>query len=135
MKRRAIPWDEQKLVSKLMEKMREELQPEGYVCLRHEDSFTSGIPDISVTAFGRTSWWEAKHANPDFDSRGIQELTMLRLAKAGYARYIIFDELKTTERTFIVEPRNLGGWRENGIVAPGFNYSFIISTIREVHRV
>ena len=54
-----------------------------FVVFRHEDRFTAGIPDISMTGRGATSWWEVKYLNPRLHSYGLQELTMKRLASPG----------------------------------------------------
>lgn len=139
MKARSIPWDETKLKEKLMIMAREQLSPDGFLPLRHEDSFSSGIPDITITGpFERkiTTWWEVKHAKPNFVSKGIQDLTMLRLARAGISFYIIYDQGKGDyERTLIVEPKNFGGWKEKYLeVATGFNHQFVIDFIRGVHK-
>lgn len=98
---------ESTLKSKLMEHIR--LHMHGFVALRHEDIRTSGIPDVSLTGYGKTSWIEVKHGCPNFDSEGIQELTMLRLSAAGYARYVIYIEDKDGEnkRTLIVHPKGI----------------------------
>jgi len=80
------------------------------VVLRHEDKITHGIPDISFTLNGRTSWWEGKFANPGFDTKGIQTLTMMRLAKQGRAYYIVWDKREDT--TFFVLPNQIEAYRD-----------------------
>jgi hypothetical protein len=100
--------NESKLKSSLMDIIRTQLP--GFVAIRHEDVRRSGIPDLSLTGHGKVSWVEIKHGDPHFDSEGIQELTMLRLAVAGYARYLIYMEDKDggNKRTMIVHPKKLG---------------------------
>jgi hypothetical protein len=110
-----------------------------FVLLRHEDYITSGIPDLSVTGNGRTTWWEVKHGTPDFESKGIQELTLKRLARAGYARYIIFKENSdgSNKRIFIVHPDKIGNWEvaEEGVVGwLGFDYKTLALHIRSEHQ-
>ena len=123
---------EAKLKTKLVEHLRK-MYP-GYVVLRHEDRFTFGIPDISVTGHGRTSWWEAKHANPDFESLGYQELTMLRLSAGGYARYIIWEEIGDVKRTLIVHPKLLCDWSSrHESYSVGFNHHWMGEQIQKVH--
>jgi len=39
------------------------LRPDAVV-YRHEDQFTAGIPDLSVTAYGCTVWVEVKYNRP-----------------------------------------------------------------------
>lgn len=106
-----------------------------YVVQTHENVRRSGQPDWSVTAHGRDSWLEFKHGTPHFDSQGLQELTMLRLAAAGFARYVIWQENAdgTGKRTMIVHPKNIGDlgpeeWRV------GFDNRFIIEYLRKRHR-
>lgn len=131
---------EAKLKSNLMIMLRQALPK--YVLFRHEDKFTSGIPDISITGFAKTSWFEVKHATPDFDSPGIQELTMLRLAAAGFhARYIIFTEDKNGDfkKTFIIHPKYIKLFSQKDGVAVeasclDFNNKFLLEYIRGVHE-
>lgn len=103
--------------------------------LRHEDVRTCGIPDLSTTGLGRTSWLEVKHGTPKFDSIGVQEVTMLQLAGAGFARYVIYQEDKTGEnkRTLIVHPRYLKEL-EPEVSCVGFNHRFVVEYIYRVHK-
>lgn len=77
------------------------------VVFRIEDHFTHGVPDIVLT-LGKTIWIEVKLADPDFKSKGIQELTMNRLALVGFAFYVVYYTWKGVERTYIVEPKDIG---------------------------
>jgi hypothetical protein len=120
------------LVSSLSDIFR--LTLKGYIVFKHHDQFTHGVPDLSVTGVGRTSWLECKYANPDFKSEGIQELTMLRLAATSFARYVIYDASKNGRRTLIVEPRHLANWRD-GAFMRGFDHDFVVETIRQQHEV
>jgi len=110
------------------------LHMKGFVALRHEDVRTAGIPDLSLTGHGKTSWVEVKHGTPDFDSQGIQELTMLRLAAAGYARYLIYLENKdgSNKRTLIVHPKKLGTL-EPEAECDGHNHRWVADFFMERH--
>ena len=44
--------------------LRESVIPKGGIVYRHEDTFTGGIPDISVNLDGRTVWAEVKLDKP-----------------------------------------------------------------------
>lgn len=124
--------DESGLKSALMREIK--LSMPGAVALRHEDVRTAGIPDLSLTWRGKTSWWECKHATPDFAGTGIQKLTMLRLAGAGYARYIVWHEHKdeTCKQTMIVCPRNIGTLTTE-FACVGYNHRFIVECMRKAH--
>jgi hypothetical protein len=107
----------------------------GFIVLRHEDKSTYGVPDMSVTGCGKTSWWEIKFANPDFNSRGIQDLTLRRLGNVGLARYIVYEVTKEKERfVHIVYPRDLADWRISGEMFEGFDHLWVIEKIRELHK-
>lgn len=106
----------------------------GYVLLRHEDVRTGGIPDLSVTGVGRTSWWEFKHGTPSFETNGLQEVTCLRLAAAGICFYIIFEENLSVKRTLIVHPRYIKELKPHAWTT-GFDNRFIIEFIKGIHRV
>ena len=106
-----------------------------YVVIRHEDRFTDGIPDISVTGRGKTSWIEVKYANPKFQCRGIQELTMKRLALAGLAYFVVYWEQGKDKLTFIVDPTEIGNevktWAK---FTRGFDHEWVIRFIQELHN-
>src|SRR5678809_210943 len=62
----------------------------GAVVMSHTGAIHVGIPDLSVTWNGKTSWWEVKFAKPVLHSRGVQELMMKRLSRHGTAYYVIY---------------------------------------------
>lgn len=105
-----------------------------YVIIRHEDVFTHGIPDISITGNKRISWLEVKLATPKFKSKGIQELTMLRLASAGIAWYPVYYEVGDVRRVYRVHPSEIGKpieeWKN---FAEGFNHEWVIQEIINDH--
>lgn len=105
------------------------------VVMRHEDRFTHGIPDISVTLNGIGSWYEVKFANPKFQSKGIQELTMLRLAVTSTARYIVYSCRKDEDaRTYLVHPSDIGkNPLEWDAYYNGFAHKWIADYVRGVH--
>lgn len=115
---------EHPLKAKLTSVLRKELT--GFVILRLEDKLQSGIPDMVITGNNRTSWWEIKAGA--FHSKGIQELTLIRLARAGYARYIIFRE----DRILIVHPNNIKTLIPE-FVFPAKDYLAIAKHIHEIH--
>jgi len=106
----------------------------GYVIFRHEDRHLFGVPDFSVTGNRITSWWEGKHASPQFVSQGIQELTMLRLANQSHARYIIWDENGGAKRTLLVHPKEMNEWQLTKENTNGFNHRWVVEQIRKVHE-
>ena len=108
-----------------------------FVIERHEDKMTHGYPDLSVTGNKKCTRWEFKFANPDFESKGIQTHTMVRLARAGYAWYIVYVNDKHGQRVFIVEPKDIrkpiSEWRGHIPTAEGFNHDWVIEKIKEEH--
>jgi hypothetical protein len=123
--------NESALKSTLVKLLRTELRTA--VVLRIEDRFTSGIPDIVVVGNGVTSFWEVKYAHPNFASRGVQELTLLRLARAGIARYLVYSEIKGVKNTHILNPSDITNWQQVPTSAPGFNHQFVLHAVRELH--
>ena len=96
-----------------------------------------GMPDISVTGNGTTTWIEAKFANPKFDSKGIQELTMRRLASTSHAFYVVWRMAKNGEvSTHIVTPNDIGTdpdeWTD---FTNGIDHIFVIDRLKEIHDV
>jgi hypothetical protein len=126
--------NESKVKMALMKKLRQELLPPSYVAFRHEDRTQAGWPDISITGNKCTSWWEVKLAVPDVRSRGIQDLTMTRLARAGHAFYIIYEERKGVKQVRIIDPPDLPRWRDiTTRLAPGFDHAFVAHHILLTH--
>lgn len=123
--------NESYLKSALMKELK--LQLPGFVALRHEDVRSAGIPDMSLTGGGRTTWWEFKLAAPRFASRGIQELTMLQLAAAGFARYVVWEEKRSVMRTLIVHPKRIGTLMPEDWCT-GFDMQFIVDFMRKVQH-
>lgn len=103
----------------------------GFVILRHEDKIASGIPDMSVTGNGRTTWIETKFARPRLTSTGIQELMLTRLAAAGSAYYLIWEE-KDLRRTLIVRPKHLQALTPEEEFF-GFDHDSVIDWLRRLH--
>ena len=105
-----------------------------FVTIRHEDRFTHGIPDITVTGNKKTLWSEVKLAKPDFKSKGIQDLTMLRLRDKGYAIYVVYQEATDGNKyTFIVDPKEIGTsinmWTN---FVFGFNHSWVANEFKKI---
>lgn len=88
---------EGKLVTALIKTLRERLP--GCVILKHHDTITAGIPDLSVTGDGLTVWLEVKFANPRISTRAVQEDLMRRLARAGHAYYVVYFDDRTEIRS------------------------------------
>lgn len=100
---------------------------------------TAGCADRAIVGNGRTTFWEMKHATPDFDSPGNQELFCQRLAVQAYCRYVIWQENKqgVGARTLIVHPREVAGMA-NWNVQPesfcvGYDHSWLVEQIRKAH--
>lgn len=93
--------DEKKLTAALSKRLR---AVDGAVVIRHSETFLVGIPDLSFTWNGKTTWLEVKYANPGLKDRKAQHLMLLRLAEAGEAWYVVY----TGDRTYVVAPRRLG---------------------------
>lgn len=105
-----------------------------FVVERSEDRQIHGIPDINITGNKRNSRWEVKHANPGFECRGIQELMMIRLDLAGYARFIVYWEKGEIKRTYIVKPSDIGKPIEEwDTFTEGFSHIWVVEAIRKVH--
>jgi hypothetical protein len=100
---------------------------------------TAGAPDRSITGHGRTTHWEFKHATPDFQSDGLQELLCMRLAWMGHCRYVIWQESRNgdQQRTLIVHPRKVHereGWNlEAEAWCIGFNHRWLVEQVRKAH--
>jgi len=63
----------------------------GCVVVRHEDKFTAGVPDLSVTWAGVTSWIEVKYERKGRLAKltALQEKALQDLAMAGAPAYAL----------------------------------------------
>ncbi len=126
------------LKAKLTKTMRD-LLPDYFVVERHEDKIISGRPDICITGLKVTTRWEVKHANPNFKHKGVQTDTMLKLATAGFAWYIVFVEphqlLMRTQRIYIVDPKDIdkpiSTWKD---FTEGYNYKWVVQRVWKEHH-
>lgn len=103
----------------------------------------SGAPDRALVGLGRTSFWEFKHATPDFSSPGNQELFCIRLAASSAAcRYVLWWESAKGigQRTMIVHPGEIkASHQERRDPIPedsctGFNHRWLANYVWKVHH-
>jgi len=101
----------------------------GAVVFRHEDHFTAGVPDISITNAGHTTWIEVKIArNGKIRSKGIQKLTAQKLAMAGAKTlFVIFEDDGTA--TYICHPSRIETWHIEARY-DGLNYEAVTKIVR-----
>lgn len=124
--------NEKELKSKLVKRMRKKLR--GAVVFRHEDQWTSGIPDISVT-FQGTTWIEVKYVKEDSElkMRGVQKLTCQNLEDNGDCWILIYEDHSIFgQRTHLIRPSVVDNW--NGMVTThsiwnGFNHDAVIKEL------
>ena len=123
--------NEAALVGRLLKKLRTSY-PKAVV-IKHADRITSGIPDISISWHGKTTWLEVKFANPNIIDRGIQRLMLKTLEREGSAFYVIYDNLRN--RTLIVLPQHIDRWEDDGAYrdADGFDHDLVVKLIKETH--
>ena len=104
---------------------------------RHEDYCTSGIPDITVTWNGKTTWIEAKLANPDLKKKGIQTYSAMKLFEQGSCWFLIWEEKRGERRTLIVDPHDVHNktidQTPNERITEGFDHAFVEEFIRRIH--
>lgn len=81
----------------------------GFLALNHQDVRTPGVPDMSLTKCGLTSWLEFKRGRPEFDWQGLQKLTCRKLARLGVCYYVVWWSLGKgdVERTLVLDPAQL----------------------------
>lgn len=117
----------------------------GWAVIRHEDHTRSGVPDMSATGEGMTSWWEVKAGTPTspWETKDIQHLTAMKLARHGHCEYIIFEKeddgvcLVSLAAPLFVGNTRAGDvrdqWRSQSTSWRGFDYDWVIKEIRKVH--
>jgi hypothetical protein len=100
----------------------------GAVVIKHSEGFTSGVPDVSVTWQGKTSWWEFKHGATLKWANGLQQLTCRRLAAAGVCHVVFYSDVNGIKTTQILTP-------DETIVASveNFDHRFILGFVKVIH--
>ncbi len=97
----------------------------GAVVFRHEDQFTGGIPDISVTWAGITTWWEVKYSPIGRSSKptSLQGYTLLSLSRQSTAGLITYAETKRAGKSVCFEDyannsyTDLTGWSHEAVAS------------------
>lgn len=114
--------------------------------LRHEDLFTKGIPDLSLSykppnaSHGHTSWWEIKYAAPHCTTTKVQRYLCEQLDLRGFlCRYIIFrrgHNGKWPRQIRVCPPADFSHWQTLGrVISSGsFDYAALVRYILEVHE-
>ena len=103
----------------------------GAMIFRHEDRHLHGVPDISCTWLGNTTWWEVKLT--PFEHRPQQELRCQQLEQQGNCWYIIFDSGSITSH--IIEPQFIREWKDHQLhVFDSYHYHAIALHIKGVHH-
>lgn len=130
---------EGRICSTLVKVLRGELPK--YVVYKHADRVTAGIPDISATGDGMTTWMEVKYRVKRTPLEcGQQMLMAVRLEREGSCIYAIFERLGQRKRTLIVSPAQL--WAVRGQVdevrplaeAEGWSYLMVAHYIQAMRR-
>lgn len=106
----------------------------GAVIFRHEDKFSAGVPDVSITWGGVTTWWEVKFEPLGQTSRPtkLQLYTLERLAKQGHAGLILYRERKREGG------KNSHVWladndQDTVKTIPGYDHGTVARLINKVH--
>ena len=97
----------------------------GAVVFRHEDQFTAGIPDISVTWAGITTWWEVKYSPIGRSSKPtqLQGYTLDQLSRQSTAGLITYAETKNYGRAILFRDYSesnrtqLTDWRHEAVAS------------------
>lgn len=98
----------------------------GSMVIKHADHLTCGVPDISVTWHGRTTWLEVKRVkNGRVIQRGLQHYTMRKMAQQGSAFYVYY----TDEETQVLDPETM----EILVSCSGHNHELVVSFVRRMH--
>lgn len=119
--------------------------PQRYVTIKSNDRRTSGIPDMTVVANQKVTWWEFKHWDDDgFDWEGIQHRTCCRLDRESYCRYVVYMKKDRTIR--LVQPIKMKEFIDSyGVMGfedhiescgmGGYDHYAFVTHLRKVHNL
>jgi len=113
------------------------------LAIRYEDRYTGGIPDLSISWRGQTSFWEIKYADPSCVTSKVQHYLCDQLDTHGFhCRYIIFQRgipkrsHPRPRQIRIVKPTDFDHWAHLGLVVSDgrFDYDALVDHIATVHQ-
>ena len=125
---------EASLKQALTKKMREVMP--GAVIFRHEDKHIFGVPDISCTWGGMTSWWEVKYATPYIHVTEVQLLNCRKLDNRGSKCGFIVFQGKGELACHVVDPIDMKEWDRTTpgrFHCTGFNFTELARYIKGEH--
>jgi hypothetical protein len=99
----------------------------GAVVIRHEDKFTAGVPDLSVSWNGITSFVEVKYQRKGRKSvpTALQARMIKQLRENRAPAYVL---------TYLEAPRELVLHGVTGcVVAEGHDHRLVADTLRNIH--
>lgn len=133
------PKDRKKTESRYTQEFRKEVEKElpYAVVIKLADNYTIGVPDMTITFDGHTSWWELKVARKDSATlkglgKGIQNMMAQRLALEGICYYIVFWDAPSKKGICIYEPKDVNMQNPLLDVAVG-DYLKVIEFIKRCH--
>lgn len=131
----------------LVQAMRKSMN--GSLIFRHEDRHIFGVPDISCSWNGVTTWWEVKFATPQFQLTEIQMLNCIKLSKQGSkCGFIVFQKGHTFSKgnglwigedssTHIINPNKMPEWtidQPSWFQCVGHDYKGVAEYIQGEHN-
>jgi hypothetical protein len=112
----------------------------GAVVFKHHDTITAGIPDLSVTWRGTTTWIEVKYNTTRI--RPLQHNTLIRLRGHGSAFYVVYriphtrlpaeslgGPFEAQKTTWVTVP----GSSKTPVLFHGWAHSQVAAFIRSLH--
>lgn len=106
------------------------------VIIKHADNYTAGVPDMTLTLNGRTSWLEFKHVTKrgQIVSKGIQNLTAQKLALEGTCWYIVYESVVEGQFWYIVEPSKVFEYDTKATASgPNHDHDAIVEWVAKLH--
>lgn len=125
--------NESTLVTQLKNALRAAMS--GAVVIKHHDAITAGIPDLSVTWSGTTTWLEVKYANPKLLKRELQHQVMLSLERQGQgSAYYVLYVARSFPHVVVCLPSQLDDRMFTHRNYTGFEHTAVAQFIKQRHR-
>lgn len=111
------------------------------ICVRIEDRFRAGIPDIIHTWSRMTSFLEVKYADPELTGRDVQWETCMKLAEQGSCWYVVYERSFVDGHehlyTYVLSPFSLSfsNWRHRArvMVDGDHSHSHVAKFVANIH--
>jgi len=111
----------------------------GSVVTKHSERLVAGVPDVSVSWRGLTTWWELEHWNPKRSEDPRQDFLIAKLSVQAPVRYVIYlgSKHKHGPRTLVAAQLvlALSATFQESLGVLGYNHDHVVTEIKRLYKL